>query len=196
MDMSTLFEDLKGLVNQVYERIQRLAASERDRRALLFGGIGLIVLLIYIIFQFFSSGSAKLEKKAQALQADLKKIESLRTEYIESNRRIEELTKRVKTGDEDLISLVEKALVETQVERGRFSITSRTPTSGELYEETSVDVEIKKVPLNKAVDVLYKIQTKPSFLKISRFRIRTRFDDPNLVDVSFRVSTFKFKQVI
>jgi hypothetical protein len=90
---------------------------------------------------------------------------------------------------------VEKILVDAQVDRSSFSISSRTDTSGDLYDEKSIDVDIKKLPLNKAVDLLYKIQTNPNFLKVSKFRIRTRFDNPNLLDASFRVSTFKFKQV-
>ncbi len=195
MDINNFFESIKNLSNQWGERIQRLLASERDRKAVLLGAGVLFILIIYIIFQSFSSGKARLEKKAIALEADLKRIQSLRQEYVESKRRLEEVTSKIKTEDVALISVVEKVLVDVQVDRSNFSISSRTDTSGDLYDEKSVDVDIKKIPLNKAVELLYKIQTNPNFLKVSKFRIRTRFDNPNLLDASFRVSTFKFKQV-
>ncbi|HWP93573.1 MAG TPA: hypothetical protein VNN20_15375 [Thermodesulfobacteriota bacterium] len=195
MDINNFFESIKNLSNQWSERIQRLLASERDRKAVLLGAGVLFILIIYIIFQSFSSGKARLEKKAIALEADLKRIQSLRQEYVESKRRLEEVTSKIKTEDVALISVVEKVLVDVQVDRSNFSISSRTDTSGDLYDEKSVDVDIKKIPLNKAVELLYKIQTNPNFLKVSKFRIRTRFDNPNLLDASFRVSTFKFKQV-
>jgi len=195
MDTNTLSENIRNLLNQFTERIQPILGSERDRKVLLLGTIGLLVLLIYLVFHSFSSGTAKLAKKAEALEADLSKIQSLRTEYIESKRRVDEVTSKTKTEDEPLISVVERILVDAQVERGNFSISSRMDTSGDLYDEKSVDVDIKKLPLNKAVDLLYNIQTNPNFLKVSKFRIRTRFDNPNLLDASFRVSTFKFKQV-
>lgn len=196
MDTNAELENLKTLVNKVRERIQRIAASERDRKAVVYAGLGAAVLILYLIFQFFSSGTGRLEKKAQALQIELKKLDSLRNEYIQSKGRIEELSKSIKTGDESLISVVEKILVESRVDRGDFSIKSRTSTSGDLYEETSVDVDLKKIPLDRIVDVLYKIQTTPVFLKVSRFRPQTRFDNPDLMDVSFRVSTFKLNKVL
>lgn len=196
MDTNAALDNLKTLVNKVRERIQRIAASERDRKAVIYAGLGAAVLILYLIFQFFSSGTGRLEKKAQALQIELKKLDSLRNEYIQSKARIEELSKSIKTGDESLISVVEKILVESRVDRGNFSIKSRTSTSGDLYEETSVDVDLKKIPLDRMVDVLYKIQTTPVFLKVSRFRPQTRFDNPDLMDVSFRVSTFKLNEVL
>ncbi|MBI2485891.1 MAG: hypothetical protein HYW01_02835 [Deltaproteobacteria bacterium] len=195
MDKNTISEIVKNLKNQFNERFQRILASDRDRKALILGAIGISILVIYLIFHSFSSGGARLVKKAETLEADLKKIESLRSEYIQSKRRIDEVTSNIKSEDEALISVVEKVLIDAQVERGSFSINSRTDTTGDLYDEKSVDIEIKKLPLNKAVDVLYKIQTNPSFLKVSKLRIRTRFDNSSLMDASFRVSTFKFKQV-
>ncbi len=195
MDKNAISEDVKNLVKQVNERFQRILASERDRKALILGSVGISILVVYIIFQSFSSGGARLAKKAEAIEADLKKIESLRSEYIESKRRIDEVTSNIKSEDDALISVVEKVLIDAQIERGSFSINSRTDASEDLYDEKSVDVDIKKLPLNKAVDVLYKIQRNPSFLKVSKLRIRTRFDNPSLMDSSFRVSTFKFKQV-
>jgi hypothetical protein len=171
-------------------------ASDRDRRATVFGGIGFFILVLYVVFQFFSSGSARLEKRGDALRADLKRIESLRAEYLQSKRKIDELTSTVRTGDEPLISMVEKTLVDERIDRANFSIKSRASSPGDLYEETSVDVDIKKIPLDIMVDVLYRFQTMPTFIKVSKLRPQTRFDNPDLMDVSFRVSTYKFKQVL
>jgi hypothetical protein len=194
MNGDTIAENIRALINQAQGRIQRLTASDRDRRALLFGGIGVLALIVYIIFQSFLSGGGTLEKRAQTLQEELAKVKSLRAEYIESKRKINTITASIKRESSDLLPLVEKILVDEQVERGNFSINLRAPTSGDLYEETSVDVDLRKIPLDKAVDVLYKIQTMPSFLRVSKLRLSTRFNDPSLMDVSFRVSTFKFKQ--
>jgi type II secretory pathway component PulM len=196
MDTNAILENLKNLVNQARERIRRAAVSDRDRKTIFWAGLGLLVLILYATFQFFSSGSARLERKAQSIQADLKKFESLRAEYLGSRRKIAELAGAIRPGDEPLISVVEKVLIDSRVEKGSFSIRSRTPTGGDLYEETSVDVEIKKIPLDRMVNVLYKIQTMPTFLKVSKFRPQTRFDNPDVMDVSFRISTFKFNQVL
>ena len=195
MNKNNIHEIVKNLKNHFNERFQQILASDRDRKTLILGAIGLSILVVYLVFQSFSSGGARLAKQAVTVEADLKKIESLRNEYIQSKRRIDEVTRNIRSEDEALISVVEKVLIDAEVERGSFSINSRADTSGDLYDERSVDIELKKLSLNKAVDVLYKIQTNPSFLKVSKLRIRTRFDNPALMDASFRVSTFKFKQV-
>jgi type II secretory pathway component PulM len=196
MNMNAFLDNLRTLIDEAQKRIQRTMVSDRDRKAVIFGGLGFLILVLYMVFQFFSSGSARLEKKTQSLQADLKRFESLRAEYLGSKHRIEELANTIKTGDEPLISVVEKTLVDSRIDRGNFSIRSRTSTSGDLYEETSVDVEIKKIPLDRMVDVLYKFQTMPAYLKVSKLRPQTRFDNPDLMDISFRVSTFKLNQVL
>lgn len=194
--MNTFIDKLKTLLNLARERFERAMVSDRDRRAVVFGGIGFFILVLYVVLQFFSSGSARLEKRANALQSDLKRIEFLRAEYVQSKRRIEELTSMVRTGDEPLISVVEKTLVDARIDRANFSIKSRASSPGDLYEETSVDVDIKKVPLDRMVDILYRFQTIPTFIKVSKLHPQTRFNDPDLMDVSFRVSTFNFNQVL
>src|SRR5713101_3648082 len=99
MNTSAFVDGLKTLLNQARERFERAMVSDRDRKVVIFGGIGFFILVLYVIFQFFSSGSARLEKRDNALQADLKRIKSLRAEYMQSKRRIEELTSTVRNGD-------------------------------------------------------------------------------------------------
>ncbi|MGQ0793697.1 MAG: hypothetical protein ACT4NX_06345 [Deltaproteobacteria bacterium] len=192
--MDKLIEQLKALLNRYRIPSEGLAVSERDKKTLVLGLAAGGAIVLYIVFQIFSSGAAKLEKQAEVLAQDLSKIDALRSDYSNSTRKIEDLTKKITTANEDLVSLAEKSLIESQIERGSFSINSRTPVSADLYDEKIVDVEIRRVSLDRAVGVLYKIQSKPTFLKLSKFSIRTRFDNPNLVDVSFRISAFEFKQ--
>lgn len=194
MDSGALTGKLNILTNRIRDKIGAVLASDRDRKAAIFGGIGFLILVFYIVFQIFSSGAGNLEKKAQSAQEELSKIKSLKSEYIESKRKTDGLASSIKRGNLNLLPAVEKILVDRQIDRGSFSINLRAPVTGDLYEETGVDVEIRGISLEKAVDVLYKIQSTPAFLKLSNLRLRTRFNDPSLMDVSFRISTFKFNQ--
>jgi hypothetical protein len=49
--------------------------------------------------------------------------------------------------------------------------------------------------LKDLVDVLYKIQNAPSFLKVSNLNLSTKFDKSDSMTVKLRVSTFRFKEV-
>ncbi len=172
----------------------KLTLSKRDKTVLSLAGAVLLVIFLYLLIGSFFSGASGLEKKVKALEQELGKIKTLQAEYLKSKRRLEELEGDIKMGTEPIISVAEKILVESGIEREKFSIRSRTPESGELYEENSVDVEIKKIPLRKMVDVLHKVETYPSFLKITRFRPQLRFNSPDLLDVSFRISTYQLKK--
>jgi general secretion pathway protein M len=199
MEIGNHIDSLKLFYHHIRERIQQVSASKRDKRAVMISVIAISVFIIFIIFQFLSTGTDRLTKKVDALNSDLEKIENLKKRLEESNLRISRLTSSFKSGDEALISVVEDILVNEQIDRGSFSITdsnTSAPATEDLYKEKSVDVEIRKIPLNKIVDLLYKVQVGQSLLKVSNLRIRTRFDNPDLIDVNFRISSFEFKKVI
>jgi len=199
MEVGNYIDSLKLLYNQIRDRIQQVSTSKRDKRVVIISVIAVSVFMFFIIFQFFTSGSVRLTKKLSALNSDLVKIENLRKQLEESKREISQLTSSFKSGDEALISVVEDILVNEQIDRGSFSIkdsNASAPAIEDLYDEKSVDVEIRKVPLNTVVDLLYKVQIRPSLLKVSNLRMRTRFDNPDLIDVNFRISSFEFKKVI
>jgi general secretion pathway protein M len=199
MEIGNHLETLKLFYRQIRDRIQQVSASKRDKRAVIISVTAISAFIIFILFQFLSSGTERLTKKVDALNSDLGKIENLRMQLEESNRQISQLTSSFKSGDEALISVVEDILVNEQIDRGSFSIkdsNTSAPAIDDLYKEKSVDVEIRKIPLNKIVDLLYKVQVGRSLLKVSNLRIRTRFDNPDLIDVNFRISSFEFKKVI
>lgn len=201
MEIGNHIESLKLLYNRIRDRIQQVSTSKRDKRAVIVSVVAMSVFIIFMIFQFFASGTERLTKKVDVLNSDLEKIENLRKQLEESNRLISQLTSSFKSGDdgEALISVVEDILVNEQIDRGSFSIkdsNTSAPAIDDLYNEKSIDVEIRKIPLNKIVDLLYKVQIRPSLLKVSNLRIRTRFDNPDLIDVNFRISSFEFKKVI
>ncbi|MBI4228192.1 MAG: hypothetical protein HY693_00575 [Deltaproteobacteria bacterium] len=199
MEVGNYIDSLKLLYNQIRDRIQQVSTSKRDKRVVIISVIAVSVFMFFIIFQFFTSGSVRLTKKLSALNSDLVKIENLRKQLEESTREISQLTSSFRSGDEALISVVEDILVNEQIDRGSFSIkdsNTSAPAIEDLYDERSVDVEIRKVPLNTVVDLLYKVQIRPSLLKVSNLRMRTRFDNPDLIDVNFRISSFEFKKVI
>lgn len=199
MEVRNHVDSLKLLYHRIRERIQQVSASKRDKRAVIISAIAISVFIIFTIFQFLSTGTESLTKKVDALNSDLEKVKNLRERLEQSNRRISQLTSSYKSGDEALISVVEDILVNEQIDRGSFSIKDSNTSAqvpDDLYDEKSVDVEIRKIPLNKIVDLLYKVQVGQSLLKVSNLRIRTRFDNPGLIDVNFRISSFEFKKVI
>lgn len=192
-------KNIKAIIEQIKEKIagklDTVKLTERDRYILMgFAGL-LIVVFLYLTVFSFSSKVSKMEKKVLTLQGDLQKLGELKQQYAEDSRALKQLVKN-NPQQGPLISNVEKIILSESIERKNFSIRDRNQRSNEddLYNETSVDVSIKQVPLEKMIDVLYAFQLK--YLKVKDLRIRTRFDNSNSVDLSFTVSTFDFKEVV
>lgn len=198
MDINDLKENINRVIKEARERVLRLSSTERDRRAIGIGAAILCLLVLYITFHSFSSGAERLEKRVAQLESNLGRIESLRSEYLDSKKRIVELSSKIQKENEPLISVVEQILLDENLERKNFSIKDvnlRTSASEDFYEEKSIDVELKNLSLKSLVDILYEIQNAPSFLKVSNLSISTKFDRSDSLTVKLRVSTFEFKEV-
>lgn len=197
--MNEFLEKLNKLKQTVREYISKKNLSERDRRAIIIASAAAAVFLVFLIFNGFSSGNSKNENRVIALRKQLEEIKTLRQEYEYSKKTLEDITKSIKREDEALISVVEKIMVKNQIDRNTFSIKDSNTGSSDaegLYNESAVQVDIKRIPLEKVIDVLYAFQNRESFLKVSNLILRTKFDKSNLLDVSFRLSTFEFNKVI
>jgi len=198
MDINDLTQNVKKVIGDLREKLSRRSTTERDRRAIIIGAAGLCLLVLYLIFQSFSSGTNRMEKRVSQLESELIRIEGLRSEYLQSKKRISELSSEIREEEEPLISVVERILLDENLERKNFSIKDvnlRISQSEDFYQEKSIDVELKNLSLKDLVDILYKIQNAPSFLKVSNLNINTKFDKSDSMTVKLRVSTFEFKEV-
>lgn len=193
-------KDITEKLNSFREKyLNKAVSSERDKKVLKIGVVCLFAFILFLVYQSYSSQVVKYEKQAVALEQQLVKVKALTKDYEESTKRLESLTSSIKKEDEALISVLEKILVDNNIPREDFSIkdsNTRVADTEELYDVTSVQVDIRRVSLRKIIDVIYKIQTRESFLKVSDLQMRTKFDKPELVDASFKLSTFEFKKVI
>ena len=108
MDTSSLKGTIKKFSDVARERLMRAASTERDRRALIIGGSGLLLMILYLVFHSFATSANKLEIQANQLDSELNEMIELRSEYRGSEQRIKQLAGELKTLNEPLISTIEK----------------------------------------------------------------------------------------
>lgn len=197
MDIDSIRQKIQEFIEKSREKFYSLTSTERDRRALLLGGSAIVIIVIYLVFHSYSSGTDYLQKRSAQLEKELREVKVLKAEYEDSNKKIVELSSKIKKENEALISVVEKILLNEKLDRTNFSIrdvNSRTNSNEDFYEEKSVDVELNKISLSNLVDILYELQNKPS-LKVSNVNISTKLGKSDSMNVKLRVSTYEFKQV-
>ena len=199
MDIKEISSKINIIKQYLSVRLEEALNSERDRRAIYIGAALLSFFILMAFYNTFVKNSNKYQNQSTALEEQFIKVKSLKNEYKQSKQRLDELSKTVKREDEALISVVEKILVDNQIERTSFSIKDSKlgeSYSDQISDESTVQVTLRKIPFNKVVDILYSIQNRDSFLKVSNLRLKTKFDKPEQVDASFKLSTFEIGQGI
>ena len=193
--MNEIRKQIEKIKQYIDGFLGKQSVSERDKKALKLGAAAVALFFIFMILKSLLGGGDNSKQQITELKERLKTVKELRHEYEYAGKLLKETTASIKKEDEALISVVEKILVDNRIERKSFSIKDSNITSSnaeEIYNERSVQVDIKRVSLQKAIDVLYSIQNRESFLKVSNLKLKTKFDKNNLLDMSFRLSTFEF----
>ena len=105
--------------------------------------------------------------------------------------RLEAVEARIRN-NRDRTSLL--TLLESLAGRASVKIDSmeeRKSPPNDHYRETRVEVTLKSVTLTQVVNYLHSVESSGRMLSVKSLRIRTRADDPALLDVNFSVSTFE-----
>ena len=71
------------------------------------------------------------------------------------------------------------------------SMEPQATPENDRYRETKVEVGLAGVTLPQTVNYLHEIESAPQVLSVKSLRIRTRPDKPELLDVTFTVSSFE-----
>ena len=71
------------------------------------------------------------------------------------------------------------------------SMEPQASPANDRYRETKVEVGLKQVTLPQTVSYLHEIESTEQLLSVKTLRIRTRADKPELLDVTFTVSSFE-----
>ncbi|NIP30001.1 MAG: hypothetical protein GTO02_07265 [Candidatus Dadabacteria bacterium] len=197
--MNQILDLIEKLKQSIESFLERKTISERDKRAIKIATIAIGIFFSFLILKSLLTSGGGDKQKVIVLRERLQQVKEMRSEYEYSKNLLKQLTASIKKEDEALISVVEKILVDSQIDKKSFSIKDTNVSSDgseEIYNERTVQVDIKKITLQKAIDVLYSIQSRDSFLKVSNLKLKTKFGKENLLDMSFRLSTFEFKRVL
>ena len=110
--------------------------------------------------------------------------------YLTSPVSLAQVENRIGRGTRgNLRTTLEKLATAASVEIE--SMEPQASPAHERYRETKVEVALKEVSLPQTVRYLHEIESTEQALSIKALRIRTRTDKPELLDVTFTVSSFE-----
>jgi general secretion pathway protein M len=154
--------------------------------------VGVAVLYGFVIQPLVDNGR-RYESMALRKQDELTRFRALTDQYRERESALQLLEERARAGGSEGSLL---AVMESEAKKLGLAdkIASMKPFTTELESgvvQSSVEMRVEKVDLKGLVDLLEKLEKGKQSAVTSRLRIKTRFDDPTLLDATVMVSTLE-----
>ena len=173
-------------------RLQTLFANLSARERLLVSCVGILLaaaIALALVFQLLALGD-RLNARRAAAEQRLELMTRLRRDFDDVIVRLRSVEERIRGGQRGNL----RTTLESLAQRANVKVESMEPQASpthERYRETKVEVGLREVTLAQAVSYLHEIERTPQPLSVKALRIRTRQEKPDLLDVTFTVSSFE-----
>ncbi len=191
-------------MSELIGRIQVLWDGLAPRERVLVGSAGgalAVALLFFGLILPIQGAVTSARETAEDASRELAQMQRMKREWDELSARLTTVESRIQGGGDgqNLLTLLESLAARAGVKP--TSMEKRQSGESEQYEETKVEVSLKNVTLQQAVNYLASIETAAQPLSIKSLRIKRRSaagaagadsgGAADLIDVTFSVSGFK-----
>lgn len=180
---------MSGLLARLRSAFEGLAPRERWLVLGAAAMVAIAIVLLGVVNPLISAGN-RAELRVTNAEDQLVAVDQLRRRYEDVNTRLSRVEERIRQGPKgEIFTTLEKLARDSTVKVD--SMEPRTSPASDSYAETKVQVVLKGVTLAQLVNYLHRIETAPQVLSVKSLRIRTRQDRPEMLDVTFTVSSFE-----
>ena len=168
------------------------SASPREKRLIAFGTGGVALFLLLVVVLSFSAAIRKGQATLDEKRTDFDKISALSVGYAHEEQERQLLEARLRQSPPGLMSFVDGIARQEGVEVGGMS--DRGVISGGQNgrpRESSVEVNLTKVPLDKLIKLLNSIEHSPGVVRVRRLRVSKNRENKDVLDVSLSVSAWQ-----
>ncbi len=172
--------------------LRRLSPRER---VLIFGAVLFIsgTLLYGLIVSPLVSGQRRYRSMVTRQRDNLEQFRLLAAQYRDTESSLKNLEKALSERKSDTSLL---AAMESEARKLGFAdrIASMKPFNTDLDSgmvEASVEIKIEKMNLAELADFLTTVEESNLMARTARLRVKTRFDDPKLLDATVLVTALE-----
>lgn len=167
--------------------------SQRERRL-----VGLMLAAFAAIVVALSFGSAKAslarhERLLEEKRLGMQRIAALATTYREAQRARERIEARIRGNPVRLFSYLEDLAGRQNVTVGDMQDRG-TDDIADGVQRATVEVSFARIDLRSLTGFLNEIEKSPHLVKVEKLRVRSRSDDPQLLDATVTVSTYQLRK--
>lgn len=184
-----------ALLRSLFGKFEELPPDQKKIAAI--GGAAVAIFFVFFLIYAGQTKVTALREEIEQKRENLKLLSKYELRFNEQLAALTDLERDAKQqgADFSLLSALESFATAAQI--GRESIESLSPKQlppGEFFIETEATVQLVRVTLRQLANYFYKIETSPWHLTIKELKIKPRFDDPQFLNVTFKVTSFKPKE--
>jgi general secretion pathway protein M len=181
---------LRTLIADAIQYVQN--ASPRERRLILFAGSGALAFLLLVLWAGFGSSISRHEDSLAEKRSNFDKVQRLAAGYGQQEQERQLLEARLRQSPPALMGFVDGLTRQEGIEIG--SMVDRGLVGGGQNgrpRESSVEVSLSKVPLEKLTRLLQSIERSPGVVRVRRLRLRKSQENKDTLDVTLTVSAWQ-----
>ena len=181
---------LRALITDAVQYMQN--ASPRERRLLLLAGGGVVVFLLLVLWVGFGSSIRRQETALDEKRSAFEKVQRLAAGYGQQEQERQLLEARLRQSPPALMGFVDGLAGQEGVNIG--GMVDRGVQAGGQNgrpRESSVEVSLAKVPLEKLMRLLSSIERSPGVVRVRRLRLRKSPENKDTLDVTLTVSAWQ-----
>ncbi len=169
----------------------------REKLVFIAGGVAVVLLLFY---RFGLSPALErlrmLDRLVATKERDLSQLKTLRETYLAQKRLMEEVNQSLAQRGQDfaIFSFLEDLANKTGIKDNIMYMKPALTTPGEVFREASVEMRLEGIALHQLTRYVYDIERAPQLLRVRRMHVKPRPANPDLLDVTFQVSTFYLQE--
>ena len=169
----------------------------RERLVLIAGGVFVALVLFY---RFGLSPALErvhtLDRLVAQKEREVIEMRTLRDTFLAQKGLMEEVNRSLQQRGQEFafFSFLEDLANKSGVKTNIMYMKPALATSSELYRESSVEMRLEGIALQQLIRYLYDIERAPQLLRVRRMHVKPRAADPDMLDVTFQVSTFYLQE--
>ncbi len=181
----------------VEELYNQFLGLDQQQRTISIIGIAVVLLLLIIVpVTCASSKLSQKEKKILNHSKNMNDLVSELAEYQKAQNKMKQIEAQwASRAKISLSTTLESLSAQSGLDKNIDNIKEQAPSAGDILVENSADVRLSRVGLSQLMDYLYKVESfQQGALRISKLQMRPRYDNRQLFDVSFTVTSYALKE--
>lgn len=171
-------------------KLSGLSIKGVDSKALAAVAVAAVVFIAVAWGFYYAHSTVEgLQRRVAAKKSDIATFEALAAEYRERRSSVETVSKKAYARD----TAGGVAALEGMAKRvGAGSLIASVKPLGEKstlgYTERTLEVALEGITLNQLVNLLYLLENDRTLFAVQEFSMDSRFEDPDLLDVTLKIA--------